>query len=197
MAIKLNGIDVGAIQFTDDRPGKTIHIGPYLPSSATDGDVWFDSDTQNNAGKNLLQTLNLATIVGRNVSLSVNADYKDLYILIRGLVLSANADLLVRCNNDVASYIDGAGNQATEIVKISGIKSGITTNKYSFTFEDTQDNQGFTTCLAQGVYRNVLNDITPILRAGVWLQIQPISSVQLTITAGGFTAGTVLVYGVN
>jgi hypothetical protein len=197
MAVKLNGVDVGAIQFTDNRPGKTIHIGPFLPTSATDGDVWIDSDTQNNAGKNLLQTLNLATIVGRTVNLSVNADYKDLYIVIRGLVLSADADLLVRCNNDVVSYIDGGGNQATEIVKISGIKSGITTNKYSFTFEDTQDNQGYTTCLAQGVYRTALNAVTPILRAGVWLQVQPISSVQLTITAGGFTAGTVLVYGVN
>jgi hypothetical protein len=197
MAIRLNGQEVGAIQFTDNRPGKTIHIGPFLPATATDGDVWFDSDTQNNAGKNLLQTLNLATIVGRSVSLSVNADYKDLYIVIRGLVLSADADLLVRCNNDVSSYIDGSGTQATEIVKIAGVKSGITTNKYSFTFEDTQDNQGFTTCLAQGVYRTIINNVTPILRAGVWLQVQPISSIQLTITAGGFTAGTVLVYGVN
>jgi len=197
MAVKLNGVDVGAIQFTDNRPGKTIHIGPFLPTSATDGDVWIDSDTQNNAGKNLLQTLNLATIVGRTVNLSVNADYKDLYIIIRGLVLSADADLLVRCNNDVVSYVDASGTVATEIIKIAGIKNAITTNKYSFTFEDTQDTQGYTTCLAQGVYRAVNNTLVPILRAGVWLQVQPISSVQLTITAGGFTAGTVLVYGVN
>jgi hypothetical protein len=197
MAIRLNGIDVGSIQFTDNRPGKTIHIGPFLPASATDGDVWFDSDTQNNAGKNLLQTLNLATIVGRTVNLSVNADYKDLYIVIRGLILSADADLLVRCNNDVVSYVDASGTVATEIIRIAGIKNAITTNKYSFTFEDTQDTQGYTTCLAQGVYRAVNNSLVPILRAGVWLQVQPISSVQLTITAGGFTAGTVLVYGVN
>jgi len=197
MAIRLNGQDVGAIQFTDNRPGKTIHIGPFLPSTAVDGDVWIDSDTQNNAGKNLLQTLNLATIVGRTVSLSVNADYKDLYIVIRGLVLSADADLLVRCNNDVVSYIDASGATATEIIRLAAIKNGITTNKFSFTFEDTQDNQGFTTCLSQGVYRNAANSIIPVLRAGVWLQVQPISSVQLTITAGGFTAGTVLVYGVN
>jgi hypothetical protein len=197
MAIRLNGQDVGAIQFTDNRPGKNIFIGPFLPASATDGDIWFDSDTQNNAGKNLLQTLNLATIVGRTVNLSVSADYKDLFIVIRGLVLSADADLLVRCNNDVASYIDGAGTTATEIVRLAAIKSAITTNKYSFTFEDVQDTQGFTTCLAQGVYRNAANAITPVLRSGVWLQVQPISSVQLTITAGGFTAGTVLVYGVN
>ena len=197
MSIRINGQDIGPVKFTDDRPGKTIHIGPFLPASASDGDVWFDSDTQNNAGKNLLQTLNLATIVGRTVNLSVNADYKDLYIVIRGLVLSADADLKVRCNNDQVSYIDASGNTATEIIGIAGIKSGITTNKYSFTFEDTQDTQGFTTCLAQGVYRAINNAIVPILRAGVWLQVQPISSVQLTITAGGFTAGTVLVYGVN
>lgn len=197
MAIRLNGQDVGAIQFTDNRPGKTIHIGPFLPATAVDGDIWFDSDTQNNAGKNLLQTLNLATIVGRTVNLSVSADYKDLFIIVRGLVLSADADLLVRCNNDVQSYIDSSGAQATEIIKLPAIKSAITTNKYSFTFEDVQDTQGFTTCLAQGVYRNAANAITPVLRSGVWLQVQPISSVQLTITAGGFTAGTVLVYGVN
>jgi hypothetical protein len=197
MSIRINGQDIGPVKFTDDRPGKTIHIGPFLPASASDGDVWFDSDTQNNAGKNLLQTLNLATIVGRTVNLSVNADYKDLYIVIRGLVLSADADLKVRCNNDQVSYIDASGNTATEIIGIAGIKSGITTNKYSFIFEDTQDTQGYTTCLAQGVYRAINNAIVPILRAGVWLQVQPITSVQLTITAGGFTAGTVLVYGVN
>jgi hypothetical protein len=197
MAIRINGQEAGPIRFTDDRPGTTIHIGPYLPTTAADGDVWIDSDTQNNAGKNLLQTLNLATIVGRTVSLSVNANYKDLYIVIRGLVLSTDADLLVRCNNDVTSYIDSSGVSSTEIVKLAGIKGGITTNKYSLTFEDTQDSQGFSTCLAQGVYRAVNNSIVPVLRAGVWLQVQPISSIQLTITAGGFTAGTVLVFGVN
>jgi hypothetical protein len=197
MAIRINGQEAGPIKFTDDRAGKTIHIGPFLPTSAADGDVWIDSDTQNNAGKNLLQTLNLATIVGRTVNLSVNANYKDLYIVIRGLVLSADADLIVRCNNDVISYIDASGAQATEIIKLAGVKSGITTNKFSFTFEDTQDIQGYATCLAQGVYRAVNNAIVPILRAGVWLQVQPISSVQLTISAGGFTSGTVLVFGVN
>jgi hypothetical protein len=197
MAIRINGQEAGPIKFTDDRAGKTIHIGPFLPASAADGDVWIDSDTQNNAGKNLLQTLNLATIVGRTVNLSVNANYKDLYIVVRGLILSADADLLVRCNNDQVSYIDGTGATATEIVKIAAIKSAITTNKFSFTFEDTQDNQGYSTCLAQGVYRAANNTIFPILRAGVWLQVQPISSIQLTISAGGFTAGTVLVFGVN
>ncbi len=197
MGIRINGQEYGPIRFTDDRPGKTIHIGPYLPASAADGDVWFDSDTQNNAGKNLLQTLNLATIVGRTVSLSVNADYKDLYIVIRGLNLSADADLRVTCNNDNVSYIDSTGAQATEIIRIAGIKNGITTNKFSFTFEDTQDNQGYATCLAQGVYRAVNNNLFPILRAGVWVQVQPITSVQLIISAGGFAAGTVLVYGVN
>jgi hypothetical protein len=197
MAIRLNGQDVGAIQFTDNRPGKTIHIGPFLPASATDGDVWFDSDTQNNAGKNLLQTLNLATIVGRTVNLSINADYKDAIIVIRGLVLSANADLTVTCNNDLVSYVDGSGTSATQILKVPNVKSGITTNKFTFKFEDIQDLQGYQLGTAEGVYRNVANNVTPFLLAGGWLQIQALSSIQITISAGGFTAGTVLVYGVN
>lgn len=197
MAIRLNGQDVGAIQFTDNRPGKTIHIGPFLPASATDGDVWFDSDTQNNAGKNLLQTLNLATIVGRTVNLSINADYKDAIIVVRGLVLSANADLSVTCNNDLVSYVDGTGTPATQVVRISNIRSAITTNKFTFKFEDIQDSQGYQLAISEGIYRNVANNITPFLLAGAWLQVQALSSIQLTISAGGFTAGTVLVYGVN
>jgi hypothetical protein len=197
MAIRLNGQDVGAIQFTDNRPGKTIHIGPFLPTSATDGDVWFDSDTQNNAGKNLLQTLNLATIVGRTVNLSINADYKDAYIVLRGLVLSANADLKVTCNNDNVSYTDSSGASSTEILKISNIRSAITTNKFIFKFEDIQDTQGFQLGTVEGIYRNVANNVLPIFFAGAWLQVQTLTSIQLTISAGGFTAGTVLVYGVN
>lgn len=197
MAIRLNGVDVGSIQFTDNRPGKTIHIGPFLPTSATDGDVWIDSDTQNNAGKNLLQTLNLATIVGRTVNLSINGEYKDAYILVRGLVLSANADLTVTCNNDLVSYTDSTGNTSTHILRIPSIKSGITTNKFVFKFEDIQDNQGYQLGTVEGIYRNAANNVFPIFFAGAWLQVQPLSSVQLTISAGGFTAGTVLVYGVN
>ena len=197
MAVKLNGVDVGAIQFTDNRPGKTIHIGPFLPTSATDGDVWIDSDTQNNAGKNLLQTLNLATIVGRTVNLSINADYKDAYIVVRNLVLSANADLTVTCNNDLVSYVDASGASSTQLLEILNIKSAITTNKFIFKFEDVQDNQGYQLGTVEGIYRNAANNVLPIFFAGAWLQVQPVTSVQLTISAGGFTAGTVLVYGVN
>ena len=197
MAVKLNGVDVGAIQFTDNRPGKTIHIGPFLPTSATDGDVWIDSDTQNNAGKNLLQTLNLATIVGRTVNLSINADYKDAYIVVRNLVLSANASLKVTCNNDLVSYVDASGASSTQLLEILNIKSGITTNKFIFKLEDVQDNQGYQLGTVEGIYRNAANNVIPIFFAGAWLQVQPVTSVQLTISAGGFTAGTVLVYGVN
>jgi hypothetical protein len=197
MAIRLNGQEVGAIKFTDDRPGKTIHIGPFLPASASDGDVWFDSDTQNNAGKNLLQTLNLATIVGRSVTISVNAEYKDTQIVVRGLNLSANANLDVTLNNDTVSYVDGTGAATTQIIRVPNIRSGITTNKFTFKFEDVQDNSGFQLGVAEGVYRNANNNVTPFLIAGAWLQVQPVSSIKLTISAGGFAAGTILVYGVN
>ena len=197
MAIRLNGQDVGAITFTDNRPGKTIHIGPFLPASATDGDVWIDSDTQNNAGKNLIQTLNLATVVGRTVNLSINQTYKDAIIVVRNLVLSANADLTVTCNNDLVSYVDSTGNSTTHLLKVQSVKSGITTNKFVFKFEDIQDIQGYQLGTVEGIYRNAANNVFPIFFAGAWLQVQSLASVQLTISAGGFTAGTVLVYGVN
>jgi len=197
MAIRINGQDFGPIQFTDDRPGKTIHIGPYLPTSVTDGDVWFDSDTQNNAGKNLLQTLNLATIVGRTVNVSVNSDYKDVHIVLRGLNLSATATLTVQLNNDLVSYVDESGTITSALFTLAGIKAGLNGNKFTFKFEDTQDSSGWQFATAEGGYRSVANAIVPFLRAGVWVQTQPMTSVQLTISAGGFAAGTMLVYGVN
>jgi len=135
--------------------------------------------------------------VGRTVNLSINADYKDAYIVVRGLVLSANADLTVTCNNDLVSYVDSTASPTTYLLKVQSIKSAITTNKFIFKFEDVQDNQGYQLGTVEGIYRNAANNVVPIFFAGAWLQVQPLSSVQLTISAGGFTAGTVLVYGVN
>jgi hypothetical protein len=111
--------------------------------------------------------------------------------------LSANANLDVTLNNDSVSYVDGTGATTTQILRIPNIRSGITTNKFTFKFEDVQDNTAFQIGTAEGVYRNAANNVTPFLFAGAWLQSQPVSSIKLTISAGGFAAGTVLVYGVN
>jgi hypothetical protein len=197
MGAKFNGRELGSVKFTDNRAGNTVHIGPFLPDYATDGDVWFDSDTQNNAGKNILQNINVATIVGRTINIATNSEYKDILLVTRGLTLSSDADLSLTLNNDNSSYIDAQATATTEMFKFVLVKGGITTNKFTFRFEDTQDTQGFQFGVAEGVYRNTANLITPILRAGVWQQVQSPTSIQLKISAGGFASGSILVYGVN
>ena len=82
MAIQLNGQEIGPIKFTDDKPGKTIHVGPATPVNPVDGDVWIDSDALNNAGKNLLQTVDLST-GGSSKTLNVSSSYKDVESIIR------------------------------------------------------------------------------------------------------------------
>ena len=100
MAIQLNGQEVGPIKFTDDKPGKTIHVGPVTPTNPVDGDVWIDSDALNNAGKNLVQTVNLTS--GSTKTCAVSSDYKDLEIVIRNLEISTSATMSIRLNGDSA-----------------------------------------------------------------------------------------------
>ena len=89
MAVQNNGQPVGPIVFTDDKPGKRIFVGPNTPSNPTDGDIWFDSDVFNNAGKNFITGV-LLTGASNNLSVSFT-EYKDVYIVFRGLQVSVNA----------------------------------------------------------------------------------------------------------
>ena len=61
MAVQLNGQEVGPIKFTDNKPGKTVHVGLSAPANPVDGDVWIYADALNNAGKNCLKTIDLST----------------------------------------------------------------------------------------------------------------------------------------
>lgn len=197
MAIQVNGQDIGPIKFTDDRGGKTIHVGPFLPNSAADGDIWIDADAQNNAGKNLVQSINLGSVVGQTVNVSVDADYKDYNLVFRNFTLSQNANVTFTVNNDVVSYIDNTGTPSTALITVPNVKAGITTNKFALNIADIQDSTSYSLAVLEGVYRNVANNIIPVLTPGIWLQVQPITSVRISISAGGFAGGTLLVYGVN
>ena len=86
MAVQINGQELGPIKFTDNKAGKTIHVGPDTPVNPVDGDVWIDSDALNNAGKNLIQSIPLTS--GSTKSFTVSSDYKDVEIIIRNLELS-------------------------------------------------------------------------------------------------------------
>ena len=104
MAVQNNGQPVGPLQFTDDRRGKRVFVGPNTPASPIDGDVWIDSDVLNNAGKNLISSVSLT---GASVDLSILTLYKDLYVVFRGVRPSVNATVNITLNDDVTNYSTG------------------------------------------------------------------------------------------
>lgn len=197
MAIQLNGQEIGPIKFTDDKPGKTIHVGPNAPSSPMDGDVWIDSDQFNNAGKNLLQTIDLST-GGSTKNLTISTDYKDICVVIRGLNISNNATLFVRLNNDTTHYIDGSNQTATELFNVTAIKANVGTNNLQFTINDVKDTDSYTWGKVEGVYTSSTTN-TPIFTSAYGCYTQPtaITSAIISIGTATFVSGTILVYGVN
>jgi hypothetical protein len=197
MGLQLNGQDIGPIKFTDDKPGKTIHVGPSTPLNPVDGDVWIDSDQLNNAGKNLLQTIDLST-GGSSKNLTVSTDYKDLCVVVRGLNISANATLFFRVNNDTTHYIDGSNTTTTELFNISSIKSGVSTNNLQFNVYDIRDTTSYTWGKVEGVYTPSVTNFPAITYAyGAYVQTTSITSATISIGAATFVSGTILVYGVN
>ena len=197
MGIQLNGQDIGPIVFTDNKPGKTVHVGSTTPTNPIDGDVWIDSDAQNNAGKNLLQSIDLST-AGSTVSCTVSPLYKDVYIVMRGVTINNNADMYVRINGDIINYYTAAGTSATSLFNVPSIKKDITTNHLTFTIVDTQDTLSYTWGKAEGFYTNNSTGLPTVYNnVGIWTQSTAIASVSFTLSVGAFSGGTVLVYGVN
>jgi hypothetical protein len=197
MAIQLNGQEVGPIKFTDDKPGKTIHVGPVTPTNPVDGDVWIDSDALNNAGKNLVQTVNLTS--GSTKTCAVSSDYKDLEIIIRNLEVSVNATMSIRLNGDSASnYVDSGGTTTTALFLLDSIKSGITTNHLRIQVADVTATTTSKVGHVQGVYTLTSTSLPRlVLNWTGYVPTAAITSVVLTLTAGTFVSGTALVYGVN
>ena len=198
MAIQLNGQEIGPIKFTDDKPGKTIHVGPATPVNPVDGDVWIDSDALNNAGKNLLQTVDLST-GGSSKTLNVSSSYKDVEIIIRGLTITQIAAMTVLVNGDAtASYADAVGSAQSYLFSVGGIKPNVTTNHLRIVGIDTADTTSSLLGRMEGVYTASGTNLPNIFLAyGVWTPVAAVSTIVLNLSAGAFSGGTVLVYGVN
>lgn len=190
MAVSNNGQQIGPIQFTDDRAGKRIFVGPNTPTNPTDGDVWMDSDILNNAGQNLISTVSLAGSSSKD--LSVLSLYKDIRVVFRGVQPSANATVSITVNDDVVSYASGSA-----MFSLTSFKSGVTTNHMVLDIVDTQDTNSFTWGYLKGIYTNNSNALTIIDSTGVYTQITSLSKITISVSTGTFTGGTVLVYGVN
>lgn len=199
MAVQINGQDVGPIKFTDNLAGRTIHVGQASPVNPVDGDIWIDADALNNAGKNLIQTIDLTS--GSSKNCAVSSDYKDVEIIIRGLNISANAALSVRVNGDLtSSYIDSAGVPQTSLFTLDSIKAGVTTNHVKISVVDVNSLATSKTGDARAVYTSSSTNLSRLfLSWGAYTPatISPITAITLTLTTGTFVSGTVLVYGVN
>jgi hypothetical protein len=201
MAVQINGQDVGPIKFTDDRPGKTLHVGLSAPLNPVDGDVWMDSDALNNAGKNLIQTIDLAT-GGTTKTCNVSSDYKDVEIIIRGLNISVDASLLVRVNGDLTSaYLDALnvqGTLSTSLFTVDAVNAGATNGFVKINVFDTANATTYKLAKIEGSYvSSVTNFPRFVINSSSYLPTGAVTAINLTLTAGAFVGGTVLVYGVN
>ena len=201
MAIQVNGQNVGPIKFTDDRAGKTIHIGPSTPINPVDGDVWIDSDVLNNAGKNLIQTIDLST-GGSTKTCTVSPDYKEVEIVIRGLNISVDASLLVRINGDItANYLDAlntGGTLSNALFTVDSVNSGSTNGFVKINVFDTTNTTTYKLSTVEGSYVSSITNLPKIIsNSSSYVPTSLVSSVTLTLTAGTFAGGSVLVYGVN
>lgn len=201
MAVQINGQELGPIKFTDSRAGKTIHVGPDTPSNPVDGDVWIDSDALNNAGKNLIQTIDLST-GGTTKTCIVSPDYKDVEIIIRGLNISADASLFVRINGDItANYLDAlnaSGTLSNALFTVDSVNSGSTNGFVKINVFDTTNTTTYKISTIEGSYVSSTTNLPKIIsNSSSYLLTSLVTSVTLTLTAGTFAGGTVLVYGVN
>jgi hypothetical protein len=192
MAITNNGQPVSQIAFTDDRVGNRVFFGPNTPTNPSDGDIWFDSDSLNNAGKNLISSFSLPA--GGSTDLTIPTIYKDTFIIIRNIQVSATANLLVTLNG-VSSA--GAYSSGTALFTVSNLKTAVTTNEIMFTLPDSQDTASFQYASMQGVYTDSTNANTVLNTTSAFLQTAALTKLTLTLSAGNFSGGTALVYGVN
>lgn len=189
MAVQNNGQPVGPILFTDDYPGKRVFFGANQPTNPTDGDIWVDSDVQNNAGKNLVSSV---TLTGSSVDLSIISLYKDVYVVFRGVKPSANATVNITLNDDVTNYASG-----TALFSIANVKSGVDTNHWTVDIVDTQDTTSFSWGYLKGVYTNNSSVVTILDNTNALTLPGALTKMTISLSTGTFSGGTALVYGVN
>ncbi len=189
MAITNNGQPQGPIQFTDATTGARVFIGGTTPTLPAPGDIWIDSDLQNNAGKN---TISETTLSNNAVSLTVPNSYKDVCLVLKNVQLTTNADILVRLNSDStgSNYLGGSALHTISAVKAGGSNLIVIT---------IQESQALTPKFSriEGVYINSSNALTSVNSAGGYSQTTALTVINLATSTGTFSGGTATIYGVN
>lgn len=197
MAIQLNGQEVGPVKFTDDKPGKTLHVGLVNPTNPVDGDLWIDSDALNNAGKNLIQTIDANTGTDL-ITFAVSPDYKDLHVVLRGLSNTLGGTVLIRTNGATTGYLNAGGVATNAFFTVPFLKASVSVNQLQFTIYDAQHSASSMWGRLEGYYADSVSNLTSYVEImGGQAPGVAVSSINISTIAGNFNGGTILVYGVN
>jgi len=197
MAVQLNGQEVGPVKFTDDKPGKTLHVGLVNPTNPVDGDLWIDSDALNNAGKNLIQTIDANTGTD-SITFAVSPEYKDLHVVLRGLSNTLGGTVLIRTNGATTGYLNAGGVATNAFFTVPFLKASVSVNQLQFTIYDAQHSASSMWGRLEGYYADSVSNLTSYVEImGGQAPGVAVSSINISTIAGTFNGGTILVYGVN
>jgi hypothetical protein len=177
--------------------GQVLQVNGGVPSWAT----------PTSGGMTLIST---TTLTGASIVLSsIPATYNNLQLVIRDLLPATDgAGLSVRLNGDSASRYAfvAAGTDSTSsfgdtsFVEITGgMDNAVTQNLQVFNFYDYKN----TVTWKYGSFESIVVDSTTVTQVGfrerqlAYNQTAAISSITLFMSAGNFTSGTALLYGVQ
>lgn len=178
-------------------------------STASTGLAWASPAS---GGMTLLST---TTLSGSSTSISVTATgYEQLFIKIYGMNISANNIPRIQFNSDstassYTSYWAGSVGYGTtsgasvsgELIPLgfpttNGLKNGTANTVYNATVYDPNSTLRKTVEVS-GAFYNDSNYESNLFVEGAYLGASAISSIQVLLTSGTFSAGTVKVYGVK
>lgn len=160
------------------------------------------------ASGSMTQLGTTTTLSGASTTVSFTATgYKNLYILIQNVAVSANANLRLDPNalNNVTTFIRATSYNAGETLDrtTSGryasyvdVSSASTINSFVFTIYDVAS-ANYKTFSASNGYRGGAYAKNAEMLSGIIEDTNAISSIVLAPSTGNFSGGTVKVFGVN
>jgi hypothetical protein len=173
-------------------------------SAQADGVNWA---TPSAGGMTLIST---TTLTGASVTLSsIPSGYNHLYLLVKGVNPSTNANLSFRINgvSTVSTYRNDTSNdviansfgQAAIPMSNNNIPSGQTLNSFSTFFWDYSNSNNWKLTTADNFFQSTVTTTESLYhrRWGLHNQTTAITSLVIFLSSGTFSAGTALLYGVK
>ena len=180
--------------------GQVLTVASGLPSWATP------------AGGGGMTLLSTTTLSGSSTSVTgISGSYKDLKILLYNINLSSSGTLTIQLNgSNSVSYTNQVMRLTTSAIleqlyasnwrlNGNGVGSSNTSNCFSLTVSNYA-NEAATTVKPYFYFGGYTDDgprSSPIFGGGYFESTSAITSLNVAISAGSFSAGTIKVYGVN